>query len=192
MFLYCIDIASTSVLTICFSIYFSKQQISGGGLHHSGIQIGNTEYAFGGGSQNGAGVWHQKPRLIPTNLADEGKVPMYSRSHEIGICKISPKQLKSLVQQLQQEYPTSRYSLLKCNCNHFTRDVCHRLGFPAPELDYLNKAANAGESIMNFGIGLLNAFGSAMESSNNEQSIVGNSNRATRSSSSGPDIEIVE
>ena len=45
---------------------------------------------------------------------------------------------------------------------------------------------------MNFGIGLLNAFGSAMESSNNEQSIVGNSNRATRSSSSGPDIEIVE
>ena len=172
----------------------------GGGLHHSGIQIQNTEYAFGGGG-SGSGVWSQRPREIPQNLADKGNVPKFSRVHELGVVSISIRDLNKLLASLRSEYPSSRYSLLQCNWNHFTKDVCTRLGLDAPELDYLNKAANAGSSILQFGLGLMSAMSNMLEQNNhllNNGSVNGNSNQhgntasSTTINSTGPDIQIVE
>jgi len=137
----------------------------GGGLHHSGVQIGKKEFAFGGGGSSGTGVWTQEPRILPKTGSQE-KAP-FSRSHEIGEVLLSKKDLKKLLSELQRDYPLSRYDLMTCNCNHFTHDVCQRLGLQAPE--YLNKMANTGESIVNFGLGLLSAFGNMLEAENQEQ-----------------------
>jgi hypothetical protein len=168
--------------------------IIGGGLHHSGIQINNIEYAFGGGSGNSTGVWKQQPQRIPSNSSNvsaNGKVPpTFSRSHELGQVTMTKHQMQELFQTLSTEYPCSRYDLISCNCNHFTADACRRLGLHAP--DYLNKVANTGEKIMNFGLGMLSAFGSMLEEQNthgrNGNGSVGGSN----SNAGGPEFQIVE
>jgi hypothetical protein len=164
--------------------------IIGGGIHHSGIQINSTEYAFGGGG-SGTGVWEQRPREIPENFGGEsGSVPSFSRSHEIGTVTMTKKQLKGLLSNLRKEYPSSRYHLLNCNCNHFTADVCKRLGLTAPE--YLNKAANVGSSIMNFGMGLMNAFGNMLEEQQHRNNNGNRLNGESSNNNGGPDIQIVD
>ena len=144
--------------------------VIGGGIHHSGVQIDNIEYAFGGGSSTGTGVWTQQPQRIPEKSfggADTNNVPVCARQHDIGSVNISKKQLTQLLNQLRKEYPSSRYNLLTCNCNHFTADLCQRLGLQAP--DYLNKAAETGAAIVSFGLGLMNVFGSMLEPPANEE-----------------------
>lgn len=165
--------------------------IVGGGLHHSGIQINNTEYAFGGGSGNSTGVWKQQPQRIPSNnVSANGNVPSCSRSHDLGQVTMTKRQMQELFQTLSTEYPCSRYDLISCNCNHFTADACRRLGLQAP--DYLNKVANTGEKIMNFGLGMLSAFGSMLEEQNKQGRNGNGSVGGSNSNAGGPEFQIVE
>ena len=98
--------------------------------------------------------------------------------------------MQELFQTLSTEYPCSRYDLISCNCNHFTADACRRLGLQAP--DYLNKVANTGEKIMNFGLGMLSAFGSMLEEQNKQGRNGNGSVGGSNSNAGGPEFQIVE
>jgi len=77
---------------------------TGLGLHHSGVQVGTTEYAFGGHCEGGTGVFEVRPRRAPG--------AEFRESIELGACVYSAAEVKEIVRALGVAWPGAGYNLL--------------------------------------------------------------------------------
>ncbi|KAG2205935.1 hypothetical protein INT46_002226 [Mucor plumbeus] len=107
------------------------------GIYHSGIEIGEHEYCFGGHDyENVTGVFMVKPRIGPQGL-------LFKQSINMGYTNLSQQQVDKVLQEISKEYVGTSYKLLTRNCNHFSEDLCKRLtGKQAP--GWVNRAAKLG------------------------------------------------
>lgn len=103
----------------------------GFGSFHSGVQIGQTEYTFGGGS----GVFTHEAKNVPNaKLRD---------SILLGEFEGSSRDIDSVVDELRPSFPGTSYNILTKNCNHFSDSFSVKLlNRHIPE--YVNRMANLG------------------------------------------------
>ncbi|TKA79375.1 hypothetical protein B0A55_02838 [Friedmanniomyces simplex] len=109
----------------------------GGSLLHSGVVIGEREYAFGGHNRRGiTGVYFTKPRFEPPGATFRCGILQ-------GFTFRSQSEIDAIVKEVSEQFLGERYNLLTNNCNHFTSALCERLtGKNAPT--WLNRAASVG------------------------------------------------
>ncbi|KZF18815.1 UPF0326 protein hag1 [Xylona heveae TC161] len=109
----------------------------GGSLLHSGVVIGDKEYAYGGHDRPGmSGVYWTKPRMEPPGGTFRCEI-----LHGFTIRPDS--EIDSIVKEASQKFQGTSYNLLTNNCNHFTSYLCQQLtSRPAPA--WLNRAASIG------------------------------------------------
>ncbi|KAI3428737.1 hypothetical protein D9Q98_007560 [Chlorella vulgaris] len=112
----------------------------GVGVFHSGVEVYDTEYAFGGHEYDAPGVFATKPHEAP------GQNVAFRESILCGYTDLPREQVHAVVQQLGAQYKGNRYHLLQMNCNHFSSDLCARLtGQPAPS--WINRLASIAVSL---------------------------------------------
>lgn len=113
----------------------------GVGIFHSGIEIGDKEYSFGGHDFSYTGVFDIVPRT-----AYGAK---FRETHLLGEVDITPRDLQRIIDELSDEFPGNSYHPLTRNCNTFANELCLRLlkvGIPS----YVNRLANMGSALSCF------------------------------------------
>ncbi|KAA6388369.1 MAG: putative pppde peptidase family [Streblomastix strix] len=110
------------------------------GMFHTGVQIENKEYAFGGGLEDETGVFISKPKS-----GIEGTT--FKEQILIGNSNMDIKEIYDIVNQLKQQFMSKDYHLLKKNCNIFADTLCQRVcgqGIPT----WVNRPANIIGSLL--------------------------------------------
>ncbi|EGX53256.1 hypothetical protein AOL_s00006g122 [Orbilia oligospora ATCC 24927] len=112
----------------------------GVGLLHTGVAIGDREYAFGGHDRRGVtGVYYLKPKQEPPGAT-------FRTSIVHGHVSYTPDQIHEILVEVSQEFLGTSYNVLTRNCNHFTSFLCEKLtGKPAPK--WINRAASIGVAL---------------------------------------------
>ncbi|GFH14231.1 PPPDE putative peptidase domain-containing protein [Haematococcus lacustris] len=106
----------------------------GVGIFHAGVEVYNTEYAYGGHEFDYTGVFATNPRDAP------GLV-VFRESIYMGETDLSQEEVQQLIYKMGQEFKGNRYHLLQRNCNHFASNVVYQLtGRPAPS--WINRLAS--------------------------------------------------
>lgn len=85
------------------------------GAYHSGVQVGNREYTYAGGS----GVFAMEPKTAPG--------ARFRESIELGHFTGSYTQLERALDDLKREFRPSDYDLLNRNCNTFADALVQKL-----------------------------------------------------------------
>ncbi|PON99199.1 hypothetical protein TorRG33x02_050590 [Trema orientale] len=105
------------------------------GVYHSGVQVHGVEYAFGAHDHATTGIFEVEPKVCPGFT--------FRKSILIGRTDLGPKDVRTLMEKLAEEYSGNTYHLITKNCNHFCNDVCIRLtGKPIPR--WVNRLARLG------------------------------------------------
>ncbi|CAN0922060.1 DeSI-like protein At4g17486 [Linum grandiflorum] len=108
---------------------------AGLGIFHSGVQVHGVEYAFGAHDYPTSGVFEVEPRQCPGFK--------FRRSIFVGTTSMDPNQVREFMEQHAASYHGDTYHLIVKNCNHFCKDVCHKLtGRPIPK--WVNRLAQIG------------------------------------------------
>lgn len=109
----------------------------GVGIYHSGVVIGDKEYAYGGHPvENVSGIYTTVPRTLPPG----GRFRTCIR---YGYITMTEKEIEEVVLDVGREFQGPSYNLLTRNCNHFTTHLLYRLtAFSTPK--WLNRAAAIG------------------------------------------------
>ncbi|KAL6704014.1 hypothetical protein ACN47E_008865 [Coniothyrium glycines] len=112
----------------------------GSSLLHSGVVIGEREYAYGGHDRrNLTGVYWTKPGQEPPGGT-------FKQAVLHGFSFRPQEELEAIIQEASQEFQGTSYNLLTKNCNHFTSYLCEKLtGRSAP--GWLNRAASIGVAL---------------------------------------------
>ena len=96
------DLLDISVLKIC-----------GLGLHHSGVQIGVSEYEFGA--------------CTGINIIEPLQAQNAKFSHTIKYKSIDEERVTLILRELYTEFTEDNYDMLSRNCNHFTEAFVYKL-----------------------------------------------------------------
>ncbi|OAY27460.1 deSI-like protein At4g17486 isoform X1 [Manihot esculenta] len=105
------------------------------GIYHSGVQVHGVEYGFGAHDHASTGIFEVEPRQCPGFS--------FRKSMLIGRTDLGPKEVRSFMEKLSQDYPGNSYHLITKNCNHFCNDVCTKLtGKAIPR--WVNRLARLG------------------------------------------------
>ncbi|KAF2313002.1 hypothetical protein GH714_008680 [Hevea brasiliensis] len=89
------------------------------GIYHSGVQVHGVEYGFGAHDHPSTGIFEVEPRQCPGFT--------FRKSILIGRTDLGPKEVRSFMEKLAQDYSGNSYHLITKNCNHFCNDVCIKL-----------------------------------------------------------------
>lgn len=96
------------------------------GVYHTGIQIEDDEYRFGGHSEYESGVCRHDPR-------DGMGVFKFKYSILLGEAKLSASEIDEILDELEIDFVGKSYDIFKKNCNHFSNNLATRLlGKPIP------------------------------------------------------------
>ncbi|KAF8407215.1 hypothetical protein HHK36_006342 [Tetracentron sinense] len=105
------------------------------GVYHSGVQVHGVEYAFGAHEYSTTGIFEGEPKQCSGFI--------FRKSLLIGTTDLGPKEVRSLMEKLAEEYAGNNYNLFTKNCNHFCNDACFRLARkPIPR--WVNRLARIG------------------------------------------------
>ncbi|KAK9229629.1 hypothetical protein WN944_022592 [Citrus x changshan-huyou] len=105
------------------------------GVYHSGVQVHGVEYAFGAHEYPTTGIFEGEPKQC------EGFT--FRKSILIGKTDMGPAEVRTVMEDLAEEYKGNAYNLITKNCNHFCNDACIRLtGNPIPS--WVNRLARIG------------------------------------------------
>ncbi|OAY53622.1 deSI-like protein At4g17486 [Manihot esculenta] len=105
------------------------------GIYHSGVQVHGVEYGFGAHDHSSGGIFEVEPRKCPGFT--------FRKSILIGRTDLGPKEVRSFMEKLAQDYTGNSYHLITKNCNHFCNDVCIKLtGKAIPS--WVNRLARLG------------------------------------------------
>lgn len=105
------------------------------GVYHSGVQVHGVEYGFGAHEHTTSGIFEVEPKQCPGFT--------FRKSILIGRTDMGPKEVRTFMEKLAEEYGGSSYNLITKNCNHFCNDVCTRLtGKQIPR--WVNRLARLG------------------------------------------------
>ncbi|CAN6296746.1 unnamed protein product [Urochloa humidicola] len=113
---------------------FFKDGIRVGGIFHSAVQVyGEEEWSFGF-RYCGTGVYCCPARQNP--------IYTYRESIVLGVTSFSNSEVNQILIQLSHEWRGCSYDLLSKNCNHFTNELCEKLG-ACKIPGWVNRFANA-------------------------------------------------
>ncbi|KAK6927606.1 PPPDE peptidase domain [Dillenia turbinata] len=105
------------------------------GVYHSGVQVHGIEYGFGAHDHSTTGVFEVEPKHCPGFV--------FRKSILIGRTDLGPREIRTFMEKLAEEYPGNSYNLITKNCNHFCNDACVRLtGKTIPR--WVNRLARLG------------------------------------------------
>jgi len=107
----------------------------GFGVYHSGVQIFDTEYSYGGHEFPISGIFTCEPRHAAGARFREALV--------LGEIDISMREVQAIIEAMATEYLGTNYHFLYRNCNHFANDFSQRLlgrGIPG----WINRLAKLG------------------------------------------------
>ncbi|KAA8498101.1 DeSI-like protein [Porphyridium purpureum] len=108
------------------------------GLFHSGVQVHDKEYAFGGHMYDTTGIFTTAPRDAPEAV--------FRSSHFMGYTSVDEDTLAGMIDALNETYKGISYNLLRRNCNHFADELCFLLtGRHAPA--WINRMAWLGTQV---------------------------------------------
>lgn len=130
---------SSSALPVRLNVYSPT-----GGQHavyHTGVEVLEAEYVFGGGDTSFSGVTLQRPRIAP-----QGSGWTFYQTVDIGTLRCSREEALRVIAELRGEFPASSYDLVSRNCNHFSDALCQRLcgqGIPS----WVNRLAGIGNAV---------------------------------------------
>jgi hypothetical protein len=114
----------------------------GFGIFHSGLQIGDVEWTYGGHPTDASGVYSHEP-LRPIQQV---VVPLRTRI-VLGRTHASRADLEALTRELGSgAFKGRSYHVLRNNCNHFSDELCRRLlgtGIPG----FVNRLAYLGSAV---------------------------------------------
>ncbi|CAA3022098.1 Hypothetical predicted protein [Olea europaea subsp. europaea] len=112
---------------------------AGLGIFHSAVEVHGVEYAFGAHDYPSSGVFEVEPRECPGFR--------FRKSIFIGTTSLDATQVRELIECQAANYNGDTYHLIAKNCNHFCKDICHKLtGKKIPK--WVNRLAKLG-SIFN-------------------------------------------
>ncbi|KAG1458866.1 hypothetical protein G6F56_006293 [Rhizopus delemar] len=107
------------------------------GIFHSGVEIGEKEFCFGGHDvPNITGVFVVEPRTGIPEL-------FLKRTIDLGQTHLTDKEVEELLVRLSDEYSGPSYNLLTRNCNHFTEVFAYELTHRSVPF-WINRAARLG------------------------------------------------
>ncbi|KAK6912526.1 PPPDE peptidase domain [Dillenia turbinata] len=105
------------------------------GVYHSGVQVHGIEYGFGAHDHSATGVFEVEPKHCPGFV--------FRKSVLIGRTDLGPREVRTFMEKLAEEYSGNSYNLITKNCNHFCNDACVRLtGKTIPR--WVNRLARLG------------------------------------------------
>lgn len=87
------------------------------GIFHTGIQVYDTEYTYGGHSYSNSGIFGMMPRSADQELGDHFH---YRESIQLGYTDFSRDEVSRIVEQLGLQFRGNSYHLIGNNCNHFS------------------------------------------------------------------------
>jgi len=104
----------------------------GVGAFHSGVQIDDKEYSFGGHEYDFSGIFVVEPR---------GAVgAKFRETINMGETTFSASEIQSLVDSMAPNFSGNTYNLFQKNCNHFSDELCKKL-VEKPLPAYVNRMA---------------------------------------------------
>lgn len=110
----------------------------GTGAFHAGVEIYGREWSFGFTEDVSTGVFCCRPAGCEAHA--------YLRPLPMGETHLSQPEVLSLIGRLAKEWNGQDYDLLRCNCCHFSHELCRRLGVgPIPR--WLTSLAGAGAAL---------------------------------------------
>ncbi|XP_072978921.1 deSI-like protein At4g17486 isoform X1 [Typha angustifolia] len=108
---------------------------AGFGIFHSGVEVHGVEYAFGAHDYPTSGVFEVEPRQCPGFR--------FRKSIFMGTTCLDPMQVREFMELQSVNYNGDTYHLIVKNCNHFCKDICHKLtGNSIPK--WVNRLARIG------------------------------------------------
>eukprot|EP00026_Physarum_polycephalum_P005986 Phypoly_transcript_06025.p1 GENE.Phypoly_transcript_06025~~Phypoly_transcript_06025.p1 ORF type:complete len:282 (+),score=34.46 Phypoly_transcript_06025:853-1698(+) len=105
------------------------------GAFHTGIEIGDKEFAYGGHEYNFTGVYESTPRAALGAIFRESVL--------LGETSLTRQEVQNVVTQLAQEYTGNGYHPFTRNCNSFSNDLSLRL-LNRPIPSYINRLPYLG------------------------------------------------
>eukprot|EP00930_Biecheleria_cincta_P082349 TRINITY_DN72101_c0_g1_i1.p1 TRINITY_DN72101_c0_g1~~TRINITY_DN72101_c0_g1_i1.p1 ORF type:complete len:389 (-),score=50.16 TRINITY_DN72101_c0_g1_i1:67-1233(-) len=104
------------------------------GIYHSGVEIYDKEFAFGGHDKSTTGVWAGKPMFV--------KGARFREQVPIGHTNLRPDELRKKLAGVAIEWSGDSYETMTRNCNHFAEALCLDLTGVAPPA-YVNRCAKS-------------------------------------------------
>ena len=97
--------------------------------------VHGVEYAYGAHDHPTTGIFEVEPRQCPGFA--------FRKSILIGRTDVGPREVRSLMEELAEQYTGNTYNLISKNCNHFCNEACLRLtSNPIPR--WVNRLAKIG------------------------------------------------
>lgn len=92
----------------------------GVGIFHSGVEVYDSEYAYGAHDYTSSGIFETAPRKTPGTVG-------FRESVYIGHTTLSRQEVDEVCDKLGETYRGNQYHLLQRNCNHFTDSLSQEL-----------------------------------------------------------------
>ncbi|XP_067938718.1 deubiquitinase DESI2-like [Watersipora subatra] len=135
---------TTPVTVHVYDMYWTNEWTSnlGIGVYHTGVELHNKEYAYGGHQFPFSGIFE----ITPKDTEELGPNFKFKESIQLGCTDMTAPEVDSIVQQLGHQYRGDQYHLLKKNCNHFTTAFVDILtGKQLPK--WVNRLASIGDTL---------------------------------------------
>ncbi|KAF2365247.1 PPPDE putative peptidase domain [Trinorchestia longiramus] len=113
--------ARQPVILNVYDMYWTNEYTSslGLGVFHSGVEVYNTEYAYGGHPFPISGVFE----ITPRDAEDLGDQFKFKQSLHLGHTDFTEEEVKRIVAELGTKYKGDQYHLMNKNCNHFSSSL---------------------------------------------------------------------
>ncbi|CAD5173968.1 unnamed protein product [Musa acuminata subsp. malaccensis] len=92
---------------------------AGLGIFHTGVEVHGVEYVFGAHDYPSSGVFEVEPRQCPGF--------MFKKSIFMGTTCLDSLQVREFMELQSVNYSGDTYHLIMKNCNHFCKEICHKM-----------------------------------------------------------------
>ncbi|VDP05538.1 unnamed protein product [Soboliphyme baturini] len=101
-----------------YDMYWVNDYLSnlGIGVYHTGVEVHDWEYGYGGHPLSFSGVF----QIVPKDGEELGENYRFKQSILLGYTELSAEDVSIIVQGMGDEFKGDRYHLLTNNCNHFS------------------------------------------------------------------------